>query len=144
MDDARLREHAVDHLFRDVVGRGTLYDYRLAFTHQVGDYAYADIVPDPGKWIEGKVYRLSPQAVDYLDVREGRGTAYNRVWLEVEVNGRKLSPVLSYTVIDKCDPELPPPDRYIVEILRGATGTVSSRYMERLRRQLKQRFQIDV
>ena len=144
MDNVRLREHGVHHLFLDVVGRGVIYGYRLAFTRRVGEHAYADIIPDPESRVEGKVYRLPPPAVDYLDEREGRGTAYDRVWLEMEVNGTTMSPVLSYNVIDKCEPELPPPKRYAEEILRGAKGTVSPRYLEDLRRRLRRKFKMEV
>lgn len=144
MDHARFSEHGVDHLFQDTLGKGKLYGYRLAFTRKVGENAYADIVQDSRGHVEGKVYRLSPLAVAYLDQREGRGKAYKRVWLEVEVNGEKRSPVLSYAVIDKCDPELPPPDWYAEEILRGAAGTVSPRYLKRLKRYLRARFKLDV
>lgn len=144
MDDVRLLAHGVNHLFQDVVGRGVLNGYRLAFTRRTGEHAYADIIPDPENRVEGKVYRLPPPAVDYLDEREGRGTAYDRIWLEVEVNGVTVSPVLTYTVIDKCEPELPPPKRYAEEILRGAKGTVSPRYLESLRKRLRYKFKLDV
>lgn len=144
MDNVRLCEHGVDHLFKDMIGVGKLYGYRLAFTRQDGKHAYADIVKAPHHCVEGKVYRLPAQAVAYLDEREGRGTAYDRIWLEVKVNRRKLSPVLSYTVINKCTPELPPPDHYVEEILRGATGTLSSRYIKQLKKRLKKQFDLDV
>lgn len=144
MDNVRLRQHGVDHLFRDIIGVGKLYGYRLAFTRQDGQHAYADIVQDAKYYVEGKVYRLPPPAVAYLDEREGRGRAYDRIWLAVEVKGKTLSPVLSYTVIDKCHPELPPPDHYVEEILRGAAGTVSQRYLNQLKRRLRQQFNLDM
>lgn len=144
MDDVRLREHGVNHLFQDVVGRGVLHGYRLAFTRQTGDCAYADIVPDPRSIVEGKVYRLTSEAVDYLDEREGRGKAYDRVWLEVDVNGTPMPSVLSYTVVQKSEAELPPPKWYALEILRGAEGTVSARYLEALQKKFRQEFKLDV
>lgn len=146
MDDARLKEHGVDHLFQDVVGAGVVHGFRLAFTRRTrgGDRAYADIVPDPGHAVEGKIYRLPPAAVAYLDRREGRGTVYDRIWLNVEAGGKILSPVLSYTVIHKCDPELPPPKRYAEEILRGASGIVSPHYLRQLKRRLREQFGLTV
>lgn len=144
MDDERLREHGVHHFFQDVVGAGVLRGYRLAFTRRRGNYAYADIVHDRRHSVEGIVYRLPPEGVAYLDEREGRGVAYEHLWVEVVVGRTVLSPVLTYTVIDKYFPELPPSETYLREILRGADGILSPRYMKQLRERLKRQFHLDM
>lgn len=133
MDTARFVAHGVADLFQDVVGRGVLKGYQLAFSHRsmVDGLGRADVV-ERGGVVEGKVYRIGPVALDYLFVREGVAQRiYRPAFVDVEVEGRLLEDVLTFVVVNKLE-ETPPSDEYAEELLRGARTVVSNGYYQHL------------
>jgi gamma-glutamylcyclotransferase (GGCT)/AIG2-like uncharacterized protein YtfP len=130
MDDYRFIEHGVDHYFKKVIGRGIVNGYSLRFTKHSSDGGRADMVEDRGV-VEGKLYELPIKAVtDYLYNREGVSHhTYRPTFLTLEVNGRKVSNVLTFVVKEKKE-ELAPPRHYEDEIVRGATGFLSDEYVQ--------------
>ncbi|MFJ7728459.1 gamma-glutamylcyclotransferase [Neobacillus sp. NPDC097160] len=115
--------------------------YQLRFTQRAHDGSRADIVEEPGT-VEGKVYEIPPEALSYLYQREGVNTGcYRPALIDISLNGRPLKNVLTFVVVDK-DPETPPPNHYVEEILRGGSGFLSADYMEKLRKQLKENFNL--
>ncbi|MBM7662123.1 gamma-glutamylcyclotransferase (GGCT)/AIG2-like uncharacterized protein YtfP [Bacillus mesophilus] len=130
MDDHRFNEHRVQHYFEKVIGRGILKGYTLRFTKHSSDGGRADLVEDGGV-VEGKLYEIPVEAVtDYLFDREGVSyQTYRPTFITVEVNGREVSNVLTFVVIEKKE-ELAPPKHYEDEIFRGAKGFLSDEYVE--------------
>ncbi|MBO8173085.1 MAG: gamma-glutamylcyclotransferase [Bacillaceae bacterium] len=147
MDDDRFRQQDVVHLFQDVEGRGVLHNYVLRFTHRSSSdgLGRADIVEEKGGMVEGKVYRISHDALRYLEWREGVSAgAYRPSFVNIRINGEKqLQNVFTFVVKDKQE-EMAPPREYAEEIVRGASTVCSSRYVWKLKRELKERFGMDV
>lgn len=135
MDDERFIKQGVEQLFQDVVGCGVLNGYEMKFSlkSRKDGLGRADIVETPGQVVEGKLYRIEREAIDYLYVREGVYTGnYRPALVTVQCEGRSLSNVLTFIVINKQEEEVTPPEWYMEEILRGAKGCVSDEYYKRL------------
>lgn len=132
MDDGRFRQAGVDDFFRDVIGAGRVEGFELAFTRKAVDGGRADMV-EADAHVEGKVYRIPPEALRYLYRREGVNAGiYRPAFVDVEVGGVLHEDMLTFLVIDK-EPETAPPEHYAIEILRGAKGFVSEGYYEELK-----------
>jgi gamma-glutamylcyclotransferase (GGCT)/AIG2-like uncharacterized protein YtfP len=143
MDDERFIEAGVEGLFNKVAGRGVLPNFSLRYTRRYSDGARADIVEIGGK-VEGKVYRVTPEAVAYLFQREGvYAGAYRPAFIEIELNGKTVSDALTFIVIDK-EEEAAPPEWYAQEIIRGGKGTLSLGYLKEIKEYLRVQFQLDV
>lgn len=143
MDDERFTKQGVAHHFMDVVGRGVLQNFELAFTRIAADGGRADIVEGYGS-VEGKVYQVDAEARAYLDKREGANSnIYRPTFVDIEVEGGLLTDVLTYVVVDK-EPEIAPPDHYAREIYRGGQGFLSDVYMRKLKADWKRKFNMDV
>ncbi|MFC4076330.1 gamma-glutamylcyclotransferase [Salinithrix halophila] len=144
MDDERFRLQGVAGFFRDMVGCGVLKGYAMCYTLPYADGGRADIVEHYGSTVEGKVYRIGKEGLEYLLWREGvhRGV-YRPAWVTLQLGGKLVSNVLTFTVMDKKQ-ETAPPDHYAREILRGGKGIVSDRYYQQLQRDLKEKFGMDV
>lgn len=65
------------------VGLGKLHNYRW----QINQRGYANIIPCPGRTVEGLCYLLSQEDERRLDASEGVPTAYQKHILEIEVVG---------------------------------------------------------
>ncbi|OYD07465.1 gamma-glutamylcyclotransferase family protein [Paludifilum halophilum] len=144
MDDERIRAQGMGQHFEEIAGRGVLRGYSLRYTLPLPDGGRADIVEDGYGTVEGKVYRIGREAVDYLFWREGVDHGHYRpAWVRMEVNGRMVSDILTFLVIDK-QPETAPPDHYAREILRGSRGTVSEVYHRKLRQDLREKFGMEI
>lgn len=136
MDRVRFQQAAVDHLFRDLAGRGVLDGYSLRFTIKHADGGRADIV-EGGGVVEGKVYRINQQARAYLYEREGVDAgAYRPTFVALNVDGKQVAEGLTFTVIDKKTAETAPPEHYATEILRGGAGVLSEQYLSNLKRRI--------
>lgn len=136
MDDKRFIKDNADHFFKKLKGVGLLNNYSLRFTHKsTGDgMGRADIVEEGGI-VEGKVYEIPVRALkDYLYRREGVPFAYRPTFVKVELDGKKVD-ALTFTVSNKQE-EIAPPDWYAEEILRGAGGFLSEKYIARLKEHL--------
>ncbi len=144
MDDERMKQKNVDQLFQDVVGKGILRNYSLRFTYAASDgMGRADIVEEEGGYVEGKVYRISHEALKYLEWREGlKVNAYRPSFVNVELNGKRQN-VFTVVVKNKQE-EIAPPLVYATEIVRGAATVCSETYVEQVRRRLKVRFGVEV
>jgi cation transport regulator ChaC len=143
MDAERFKSSGVNHYFQKVIGRGILVNYHLRFTRRAHDGGRADIVEEAGT-VEGKVYEIPQEALSYLYRREGvNAGCYRPAVIDIDVNGRQLTNILTFVVVDK-DPETAPPEHYIVEILRGGNGFLSADYMGKIRKQLKECFNIKI
>ncbi|WP_164908436.1 alpha/beta fold hydrolase [Halobacillus litoralis] len=129
MDHVRFTEHKVDHLFTELKGKGELEHYRLGFSHHLSDGGRADIIEDTGHSVEGVVYEISENALEYLYQREGVNTGgYRPTVVDLILNDDTLVQALSFTVLDKKD-DLTPPLHYASEIHRGGSKYLSPHYM---------------
>ncbi|UOQ83372.1 gamma-glutamylcyclotransferase [Gracilibacillus salinarum] len=143
MDQERMVEHDVADYFTNVLGRGNLQSYQLAFTITAGDGGRADVVESDGK-AEGKVYQIGSEALAYLLVREGvEEGKYRPSFVDVEVNGVMLHDVLTFVVVDK-QSETAPPEHYAKEIIRGGKDYLSSSYLQKLEKEWKEKFAINI
>ena len=131
MDDERFKKANVDHYFLDLKGMGLLEEHGLRFSHSTADGGKADIVEAEHEHVEGKVYQVPNQAIDYLYKREGVFTnSYRPAVVTVIIDGHRTE-VLTFIVIDK-NPETPPSVLYKTEILRGGTGILGKDYLENI------------
>ena len=106
----------------ELVSRARLDDYRLAFTRpsQRWGGGAADVISSPGQTVWGVLYRVGPISLAALDEKEGLGVAYRRIDCQVRSADGTIHVAMTYTVIDKADPELCPAPRYTAVILEGA------------------------
>lgn len=137
MDTDRIEKAGmIDHFSNDVQV-GKLAGYRFAYSFPLPDGGRADIIEaDQAEYVEGIVYSLPKDAIDYLFKREGVYTQFYRpTFVTIEIDGKQQSQVLTFTVIDK-HPCSAPPEHYATEILRGAKGRLSDSYMQKLNKKL--------
>ncbi|PLT35135.1 gamma-glutamylcyclotransferase [Bacillus sp. V5-8f] len=143
MDHERFKSSGVDHLFQNIKGCGTLRGYSLRFTKKSYDGGRADIVEEGGV-VEGKVYEVSQEGLDYLYMREGVGLdIYRPALVDIEINGNTVENVVTFIVVDK-DEETAPPVHYLEEILRGGSGLLSDAYMQELKDRLEVNFHLKI
>ncbi len=143
MDSERFTTAGVAEYFTKVIGCGKANNFSLAYTRAAKDGGRADIIESDG-YVEGKVYELKKEALDYLFMREGvHGNHYRPAFVSVEVDGNVLENVLTFIVIDKSE-ELAPPLHYATEILRGANGVVSEQYYHQLEEDLFDKFRLKI
>lgn len=143
MDDDRFKKAGVDRHFMDCAGLGILPGYSLKFGFKGTAGHAADIVEDGGT-VEGKVYKINQEALDYLMVREGVEAGFYRpAIISLKLNGQPVDGVLTFLVLEKHE-EQAPTEIYATEILRGGKGTLTSEYWESLRSRIKEQFNIDV
>lgn len=94
----------------------------------------ADIVEEGGR-VEGKVYNIPVRALkEYIYRREGVPFAYRPTFVTLDLNGKKVQ-ALTFVVNNKSE-ETAPPEWYKEEILRGAEGYLSDRYLSELKHHL--------
>lgn len=134
MDRERFKESKVDHLFEDILGKGVLEGFALQYTRKAKDGGRADIV-EVGGFVEGKLYRIGQEALNYLYKREGvNASIYRPTFVNLKLEGKILPDVLTFTVANK-NKEITPPPHYFQEIIRGGKGFLSEKYLEKLREQ---------
>ncbi|MCR6110857.1 gamma-glutamylcyclotransferase [Bacillus sp. A301a_S52] len=134
MDTERIEKAGMLTPFSQRVETGKLTGYSMCYTLQRDDGSRADIVEteDTSSSVEGIIYTLPKEAIDYLFCREGVFTgSYRATFVKVEINGVFHQDVLTFTVINK-QAETCPPRHYGEEILRGAKGRLSNNYYEQL------------
>jgi cation transport regulator ChaC len=141
MDDERFIRSGVKHCFQKVKGRGILKGYKLRFTKKYLNGGRADIVEEGGI-VEGKIYDITKEGLAYLFKREGvKEGSYRPILLELQLNGKKVMNVLSFTVVEK-ESETAPPETYLQEILRGGNDVLSPGYLENLKKEMSEKFGI--
>jgi gamma-glutamylcyclotransferase (GGCT)/AIG2-like uncharacterized protein YtfP len=139
MDNERFNQAGVGHLFTKVKGCGKAKNYSLAYTRRSHDGGRADMV-ESKQWVEGKVYEIQKEALNYLYGREGVNTSiYRPAFISIEINSVLHKNVLTFLVIEK-EQEIAPPEYYATEIIRGAKDTVSDTYFQRLIDNLNKKF----
>ncbi|XXM71623.1 gamma-glutamylcyclotransferase [Lysinibacillus sphaericus] len=135
MDDDRFRLAKVDHHFEKCRGAGSLDGYSMKYLFKVDDGGRGDIIEDGGK-MEGVVYDIPQEAVEYLFTREGVAPGwYRAAFVDVVIGGEVYRDVLTFIVKTKFD-EVLPPEHYAREILRGSLPHVSAAYHSKLQQQL--------
>jgi gamma-glutamylcyclotransferase (GGCT)/AIG2-like uncharacterized protein YtfP len=135
MDDARFKLAEVDHHFKERMGAGTLNGYSMRYLFKVDDGGRGDIIEDGGN-MEGVVYDVPQEAVEYLFTREGVAPGwYRAAFVDVTIGGKVYQDVLTFIVKTKFD-EVLPPEHYAQEILRGSLPHVSAAYHSKLQQQL--------
>jgi gamma-glutamylcyclotransferase (GGCT)/AIG2-like uncharacterized protein YtfP len=142
MDNERFIQAGVDHYFQRLVGRGHLEGYSLLFTAKTPTFHASDIV-EVGGTVEGKVYEVPKEALEYLWEREGVSIKFYRpAIVPVLVNGDEVD-CLTFTVIDKSE-EGPPTHVYGTEILRGGKDCLSENYLRTLQKRLAEQFTLHI
>jgi len=103
-----------------LVGTARLDNHRLDFTHfsQTRQCGVPDIVPSPGDFIWGLVYRVTLEDIKGLDQIEGRGRSYERGYYTVRfLDGRKIG-AHAYYVIQR--QSYVPPNAEYLRLMRQA------------------------
>jgi gamma-glutamylcyclotransferase (GGCT)/AIG2-like uncharacterized protein YtfP/cation transport regulator ChaC len=136
MDDRRFKLAKVDQHFRKVIGSGRLQGYGFRFSRSSKDGGKADLIVENSEFVEGIIYEVPIEAVDYLYEREGVYVeAYRPVIVSVYMNDGRNVDVLTFIGITKSK-ESKPTDVYADEILTGADKLLSTSYVEGLRRRI--------
>lgn len=136
MDDRRFKLAKVDQHFRKVIGSGKLHDYGFRFSRNSKDGGKADIILASNEFVEGVIYEVPMEAVDYLYEREGVYVeAYRPLIVSVNMNDGRNVEVLTFIGITKSK-ETMPTEVYADEILTGANKLLSASYIEGLRRRI--------
>lgn len=139
MDDERFLNAGVKHHFERILGCGVVENYSLAYTRESYDGGRADLIESMGR-VEGKVYQITNESLPYLFRREGvTAQIYRPSFINVTINNKAYTNVLTFLVVDKED-EVAPPPHYAAEILRGARGFVSECYYQQLLEDLNLKF----
>ena len=142
MDDERFHRHRVQHLFH-LKGCGKANNFSLAYTRLASDGGRADML-ESKSIVEGKVYEITQEGLNYLYRREGvHANIYRPAFIDIDMNGKTYYDVLTFLVIDKMA-ETAPPEHYAREILRGAKGFLSDTYFAKLEKELYDKFQMKV
>ncbi|GGF09948.1 putative gamma-glutamylcyclotransferase YkqA [Halobacillus andaensis] len=131
MDNERFMKAGVDHLFEKIIGGAHLDHYELLFSHHLSDGARADIGEAQGQRVEGVLYEVNEEALDYLYRREGVYSFWYRPTVVQVQQGDSSYRALTFTVISK-KPNRAVPLHYAIEIHRGATTHLSSSYGEQI------------
>ncbi|WP_174613487.1 gamma-glutamylcyclotransferase [Virgibacillus ihumii] len=135
LDDERFRSAGADHFFKHVFGSGVLNGFEFRFSVKTNDGGKADIVENKAEDVEGKVYEIPAEALEYLYRREG---VYNRIYrpaiVLVSIAG-VLYQALTFIGIKKTV-ETAPTSLYATEIMRGGNDCFSNHYKEKLTRKL--------
>ncbi|MFD1037855.1 gamma-glutamylcyclotransferase [Virgibacillus byunsanensis] len=131
MDDERFKLANVHALFKAIEGKGMLDGHGLRFSKSTSDGGKADIIESKEEYMEGVVYKISMEALDYLYKREGvYNNGYRPAVITIELNGKAVE-ALTFIGITKM-PETKPTVLYATEIIRGATGILNESYINML------------
>lgn len=100
-----------------IVGKAILKGRSLAFAgySMTRNGGVATIIPDPDGRVEGVVYEISEEDLEYLDHCEGYPGFYDRISIDVEIGSDPME-TLTY-ILDR--PANLPHDNYIKVILSG-------------------------
>jgi cation transport regulator ChaC len=96
-----------------------LDNYKLIFPrksiNQKG--GVASIIKEKGEEVYGVIYNLNNKEIEILDKYEGEGTAYDKINIDVLIEGKKKS---CMTYIAKKEGEFLPSKEYLKKIIAGA------------------------
>ncbi|MFC2946920.1 gamma-glutamylcyclotransferase [Virgibacillus sediminis] len=140
MDDERFKMAKVDKYFSAKSGKGLLKNHGFRFSRTSNDGGKADLIESAGEKVEGVVYKVPLEAIDYLYQREGvYSNAYRPAIIEVEMTSGKRVEAVTFIGIDKHE-ETPPTRKYAEEIIRGAEGILSERYIAKIQKRIDRLF----
>ena len=99
-----------------------LCDWRLVFNflspcRQAGT---ASIEPAPGERVEGVLWDVTDNVIEYIDLKEGHPNQYHRIRVTIEVQGLPIQDVLTYEVIAEQRQEFCPPRRAYRQLMIDA------------------------
>lgn len=133
MDDNRFKMANVDQYFTSIAGKGVVENYGFRFTRSSEDGGKADIIVSQMEKVEGVVYKVPLEAIDYLYKREGvYSKRYRPTIIKLTLNYGEEVEGLTFVSVEK-DKETKPTERYANEILRGAADILSPSYVARIR-----------
>lgn len=132
MDDERFRLANAESYFSIKVGRGVLGNHGFRFSRSSSDGGKADIIESAEEVVEGVVYKIPLEALDYLYKREGvYVNAYRPAVVQIKSNHDEWFKAITFIGMEKSK-ETPPTELYAKEIIRGAKGILSESYLEKL------------
>lgn len=135
MDNERFKLANVDEYFSAITGKAILEGHGFRFSKSTDDGGKADIIEAQKEQVEGVVYQIPDEAIDYLYEREGVYTnGYRPAIVSLKLQN-KLIEALTFIGITK-EQETKPTMRYANEIIRGATGVLSESYIKKLQMQI--------
>ena len=113
-----------------ILGRAKLDDHRLAFTRRAikTGSGVADIVPSKGLCVWGVLFEIDKKCLDKrLDLKEGRGFAYDRKEVVVKLDGNEKyeKSAITYNVIEPKHSEIAPSSEYLNKLIAGAEQYLS-------------------
>ena len=103
-----------------VVGRAVLKDYRLVFRGSRNGIGVASVVSDPGKEVQGLLWKITPRCERSLDFYEGYPRLYGKEKIKVQTKTGEVANVAVYIMNEpyQSQPALPG-DFYLKGILDG-------------------------
>lgn len=104
----------------EVVGKAVLKDYRLVFRGNRSGNGVASVVPDPGKEVQGLLWKISPRCERSLDFYEGYPNLYGKEEIKVQTEKGEVAKVAVYIMNEpyQSQPALPS-EFYLKGILDG-------------------------
>lgn len=104
----------------EVVGKAILKDYSLKFRGNRNGNGVASIVPDPGKEVQGLLWKITPKCEQSLDFYEGYPNLYEKKEIVVQTKTGEQAGVAVYIMNEpyQSQPALPC-DLYLNGILDG-------------------------
>lgn len=104
----------------EVAGRCVLKDYRLAFRGNRTGWGVASILPEPGKEVQGLLWKITPKCEKGLDFYEGYPNLYGKKEVTVRTKTGEQANVAVYIMNEpyQSQPALPS-DFYLKGILDG-------------------------
>ncbi|WP_176447069.1 gamma-glutamylcyclotransferase [Lentibacillus sp. CBA3610] len=132
MDDDRFKKAGVVDYFTNVRGRGVVGGFEFQFSRKTDDGGKADLIENNRESVEGKVYEIPLDAIDYLYEREGVHTSsYRPAIVPVTLNGSVYQSITFIGVSKSA--ETAPTELYGNEIVRGGNGYLSHAYLQKIR-----------
>lgn len=104
-----------------------LRDWRLIFNflsprRKAGT---GNIEPAIGEQVEGVLWDVTDNLIQYIDLKEGHPRQYHRIWIAVEVQDLTLQNVLTYEVVPEQRREFCPPFRAYLQLMIDAAHRFS-------------------
>lgn len=135
MDNERFKLANVSEYFSSIKGKGVLEKHGFRFSKSTDDGGKADIIEALKEEVEGVVYQIHDEAIEYLYEREGVHTdGYRPAIVSLKLQNEFVE-ALTFIGITK-EQEMKPTIRYANEIIRGATGVLSKLYIKKLKMQI--------
>lgn len=104
----------------EVVGKAVLKDCRLVFRGNRNGNGVASVVPDPGKEVQGLLWKITPRCEQSLDFYEGYPWLYGKEEITVQTKTGEVTKAAVYIMNEpyQSQPALPC-DLYLKGILDG-------------------------